>query len=49
MKINQWVILILGIWFSAAIGSIAIKDSDPFSIAGLMTFLIGIGYLLMKL
>lgn len=50
MRINWWVILILGIWFSAAIGNFSpnAADSAPFLAAFFATVLIGIGYLLLK-
>lgn len=43
-----WVKLILGIWFCAALGSFATKDADCFAWAGIVTILIGIGYLIIN-
>jgi len=38
------VLMIVGIWFSAAIGSFATKNANPFDYAFLSTLLIGVGY-----
>jgi len=51
IKINWWVILIIGIWFSAAIGNFSpfAESTEPFAYAFLVTICIGIGYFLILL
>lgn len=49
MNLNWWVILILGIWFSAAIGNFAqVNQPSPFVMACITTICIGIGYLIFR-
>ncbi len=47
IMINWWVVLILGIWFFGAVASFATKSADCIAWAGVVTILIGIGYLML--
>lgn len=44
---STFSIIIICIWVSAAIGSIATKNSDSFGAAFSATFVIGLGYFLL--
>lgn len=48
MQINWFCVTILGIMLLGTIGTIFTKKSDSISVAGQLSFLIGIGYFLLK-
>lgn len=46
--VNWWVVLIIGIWLSAALGTAFSKDSQCVGAAMIVTIAIGIGYFLLR-
>ena len=48
MVINWIAIIIISIWFAAALGTAFSKDSQCMGAAALTTIAIGIGYLILK-
>jgi len=47
--LNNYLILLAIVWASAAIGSIATKKHEPFSLAFAFSLISGIGYLILRL
>ena len=45
---TKLIVLILGMWVCAAVGTIVTGTVDPFANAGFTSFLFGLGYLIYK-
>ncbi len=48
MITNPFVQLVLGMFICATIGSLFTKKSEPFTVAGTVAFLAGIGYFFLR-
>lgn len=48
-NVNWFAITIIGIWFSAALGTLFSRDSQCMGAAMVITFLMGVGYFTLKL
>jgi len=49
LNVNWFAITIIGIWFSAALGTLFSRDSQCMGAAMVITFLMGVGYFTLKL